>query len=58
MHFRNVIQSHSHTVNVKQLMWSSGVSPLPVVGDFLFWLVIFFGLVLSFKLQIELRGIH
>ena len=25
-----------------------------VVGDFLFWLVIFFGLVLSLKLQIEL----
>ena len=35
------------------------VSPLPVViGDFLFWLVIFFGPVLSLKLQIELSGIH
>ena len=35
------------TVNVDR------VSPLPVVGDFLFWLVIFFGLVPSLKLQIE-----
>ena len=35
------------------------VSPLPVVvGDFLFWLVIVFGLVLSLKIQIELSGIH
>ena len=34
------------------------VSPGPVeVGDFLFWLVIFFGLVLSSKLMIELSGI-
>ena len=32
------------------------VSPLPsVVGVFLFWLVIFFGLVLSMKIQVELR---
>ena len=30
------------------------VSPGPVVGDFLFRLVIFFGLVLSLKLQMEL----
>ena len=35
------------------------VSPLPVVVVvFLFWLVIFFGLALSLKLQIELSGIH
>ena len=27
------------------------IRPLSVVGDFLFWLVIFFGLVLSLKLQ-------
>ena len=40
-------------VNVDQ------VSPGPVeVGDFLFWLVIFFGLALSLKLQIELSEIH
>ena len=39
-----------------QLMWIESV--LPVVGDFLFWLVIFFGLVLSLELQIELSGIH
>ena len=28
------------------------------VSAFFFWLVIFFGLVLSLKLQIELSGIH
>ena len=27
-----------------------------VVRDFIFWLVIFFGIVLSWKLQIELEG--
>ena len=54
MHFRNVLQfTHTLAVNVDQ------VSPGPVeVADFLFWLVIFFGLVLSLKLQIELSGIH
>ena len=41
--------THALAVNVDR------VSPGPVeVGDFLFWLVIFFGLVLSLKLQIEL----
>ena len=35
----------------------AGQVVLPVVGDFLFWLVIFFNLVLSLKLQIELSGI-
>ena len=45
--------THTLAVNVDQ------VSPGPVeVTDFLFWLVIFFGLVLSLKLQIELSGIH
>ena len=35
------------------------VTPGPVeVGDFLFWFVIFFGLVLSLKLEIELSGIY
>ena len=43
-------RTHTLAVNVDR------VSPLPVVGDFLFWLVIFFGLVLSLKLQIELVG--
>ena len=50
MQFRN--RSHALAVNVDR------VSPLPVVDDFLFWLVIFFGLVLSLKLQIELSVIH
>ena len=37
-----------------QLMWIESVeSVLPLVGDFLFWLVIFFGFVLSLKVQIE-----
>ena len=45
--------AHALAVNVDR------VSPGPVeVGDFLFWLVIFFGLVLSLKLQMELSGIH
>ena len=45
--------THALAVNVDR------VSPGPVeVGDFLFRLVIFFGLVLSLKLQIELSGIH
>ena len=44
-------RTHALAVNVDR------VSPLPVVGDFLFWLVIFFGLVLSLQLQIELSGI-
>ena len=55
MHFRNVIQSYVHAlaVNVDR------VSPGPVkVGDFLLWLVIFVGLVLSLKRQMELSGIH
>ena len=38
-----------------QLMWS--LEPVEV-GDFLFWFVIFFGLVLSLKLQKELSEIH
>ena len=46
-------RTHALAVNVDR------VSPLPVVvGVFLFWLVTFFGLVLSVKLQIELSGIH
>ena len=45
-------RTHALAINVDR------VSPLPVVGDFLFWLVIFFDLVLSLKLQIELSGIH
>ena len=45
-------RTHALAVNVDQ------ISALPVVGDFLFWLVISFGLVLSLKLQIELSGIH
>ena len=49
MHFRNVHNfAHALAVNVDR------VSPGPVVGDFLFRLVIFFGLVLSLKLQMEL----
>ena len=44
-------RKHALAVNVDR------VGPLPmVVGDFLSWLVIFFGLVLSLKLQIELVG--
>ena len=35
------------------------VSPGPVeVGDFLFRLAVFFGLVLSLNLQVKLNGIH
>ena len=42
MQYRNVIQSYTRACsNVDRV----------VVGDFLFWLVIFFGLVLSSKLQ-------
>ena len=55
MHFRNVMQSYAQAlaVNVDR------VSPGPVeVGNFLFWFVIFFGLVLSLQLQMELSGIH
>ena len=54
VHFKILIYNRTHAlaVNVDR------VSPLPVVGDFLFWLVIFFGLVLSLKLQIDLSGIH
>ena len=54
MHFEILIKNHTHAlaVNVDR------VSPLLVVSNFLFWLVIFFGLVLSLKLQIELSGIH
>ena len=45
--------THALAVNVDR------VSPGPVeVGDFLFWPVIFFGLVLSLQLQMELSGIH
>ena len=51
----NVKQSYVHVVAVNV----DRVSPGPVeVGDFLFWLVNFFGLVLSLKLQMELSGIH
>ena len=53
--FRNVIQSQTRACSY----YVDGVNPLPVVdGDFLFWLVIFFGLVISLKIQIELSGIH
>ena len=46
-------RAHALAVNVDRVI------PLPmVVGVFLFWLVTFFGLVLSVKLQIELSGIH
>ena len=49
----NLSYVHALAVNVDR------VRPGPVeVGDFLFWLVIFFGLVLSLKLQMELSGIH
>ena len=45
-------RTHALAVNVDR------VSPLPVVvGVFLFWLVTFFGLVLSVKLQIELSEV-
>ena len=50
MHFRSVHNfAHALAVNVDRV--STG--PV-VVGDFLFRLVIFFGLVLSLKLQMEL----
>ena len=46
-------RTHALAVNVDR------VSPLPeVAGVFLFWLVLFFGLVLAFKLHIALRGIQ
>ena len=48
-----MLQNVTHVVNVDR------VSPRPVeVGDILLWFVIFFALVLSLKLQIELSGIH
>ena len=51
--FRNVIRWYTRACSNEDRF-----SSLPVVGDFLFWLVIFFGLVLSLKLLIELSGIH
>ena len=54
VHFEILIYNSTHVLAVN-VDW---VSPLPVVGAFLFWLVIFFSLVLSLKLQIELSGIH
>ena len=45
--------THALAVNVDR-----AVLGLVEVGDFLFWLVIFFGLFLSLKLQMELSGIH
>ena len=43
---------HALAVNVES------VFGLVEVGDYLFWLVIFFGLILPLKLQIELSEIH
>ena len=47
VHLEILIYNRTHTleVNVDQ------VNSLPVIGDFLFWLAIFFGLVFSLKLQ-------
>ena len=51
MHFEILTYNRTHAlaVNVDR------VSPLPVVGDFLFWLVIFFGLVLLFSCSLVLE---